>query len=144
MVGLTRWRWSTPTAGLKITANTAANVSGSTISLTAPNAPTTMIVAATTPTKLQAKTPTLGTHLSGAGTPLALVLWAAAAPGRPASSDSSGMINSSEHTNRPPCQSVLRMVHLAVGTPSRVEQQVARDAAEPGRECQETIPMLPG
>ena len=51
-----------PTRGLKTTASTAANSSGSTISLTAPNAVTTMAVAATTPTKLQARTPSLGTE----------------------------------------------------------------------------------
>jgi hypothetical protein len=48
------------TRGLKITASTAANVRGRTISLTAASATTTMIVAATTPTKPQDHTPSLG------------------------------------------------------------------------------------
>ena len=61
-VGLNLWRWRTPTSGLNITASTAANVSGSTISLTAASAMTTMIAASTNPTKLQAQTPSLGTR----------------------------------------------------------------------------------
>ena len=59
-LGFHLWRWSVPTRGLKITASTAANVIGRTISLTAASATTTMIVAATTPTKLQDHTPSLG------------------------------------------------------------------------------------
>ena len=48
MVGLNLWCTRISTAGWKITARTTANVSGSTISLTAASAATTMIVAATT------------------------------------------------------------------------------------------------
>ena len=66
-VGLNRWRTRVPTRGLKTIASTAAKVSGSTISLTAPSAVTTMIMATTNPTKLQAQTPSLGTQLSGVG-----------------------------------------------------------------------------
>ena len=64
-MGLNRWRTRRPTRGLKTTASTAANVSGSTISLTAASAVTTMIEATTNPTKLQAQTPSLGTDLPG-------------------------------------------------------------------------------
>ena len=59
-VGLSPRRSSFPTNGLKTTARTAAKISGSTISLTAANAVTTMSVAATNPTKLQDQTPILG------------------------------------------------------------------------------------
>ena len=64
------WRRRDPTIGLKITASTAANVSGSTISLTAPSAVTTMIAATTNPTKLQAQTPSLGIQRMNAGASL--------------------------------------------------------------------------
>jgi len=66
-LGLSLCRLRTPTRGLKITASTAANVIGSTISLTAPRAANTMAVAATNPTKLQAPIPILGTQLSTGG-----------------------------------------------------------------------------
>ena len=60
--GLSLRRSSFPTSGLKTTARTAAKSSGSTISLTAASAVTTMIVATTHPTKLQAHAPILGTE----------------------------------------------------------------------------------
>ena len=63
--------------GLKMMASTAANVIGSTISLTAPSAMTTMIAATTNPTKLHAQTPSLGTRTG----PAAAV--AGVASGRP-------------------------------------------------------------
>lgn len=49
-----------PARGLKITASTAANVIGRTISLTAASATTTMTAAATTPTKPHDHMPSLG------------------------------------------------------------------------------------
>jgi hypothetical protein len=48
-------------------ASTAANVIGSTISLTAPNADPRMIATTTNPTKLQAHTPNRGSHRMKAG-----------------------------------------------------------------------------
>ena len=65
-VGFSPRRSRFPTAGLKTTARTAAKSSGSTISLTAAKAVNTMIVATTTPTKLQAQTPSLGAELTAA------------------------------------------------------------------------------
>ena len=59
-VGLSLCRWRTPTSGLKMMASTAANVIGSTISLTAPSAMTTMTAAATNPTKLHDQMPSFG------------------------------------------------------------------------------------
>lgn len=69
-VGLSLWGRRASTTGWKIMVSTAANVSGNMISFTAPSASTTMIVAATNPTKLQAKTPSVGTQLTSAGPPL--------------------------------------------------------------------------
>ena len=60
-VGLSPRRSSFRARGLKTTARTAAKSSGSTISLTAPNAAAMMIVASTNPTKLHAQTPIFGT-----------------------------------------------------------------------------------
>ena len=59
-LGLNPWRWRLPATGLKITARTAANRSGSRISLTAANAVTTMTVAHHEPTKLHAQMPIFG------------------------------------------------------------------------------------
>ena len=64
-LGLNPRRSRLPATGLKITASTAANRRGSAISLTAASAVTTMIVATTTPTKLQAQAPILGKRSAG-------------------------------------------------------------------------------
>jgi hypothetical protein len=66
-VGLRPCSSSVPTRGLKITASTAANVSGRAISLTAPSAPNTTAAATTNPTKLHAQIPIRGTRRSGDG-----------------------------------------------------------------------------
>ena len=57
-----------------MTASTAANVSGSTISLIAPSAVTTMDIATTNPTKLHAHTPSLGTQRMKVGDSLRVVM----------------------------------------------------------------------
>jgi hypothetical protein len=66
--GQTLWRSRIRTRGLKMIARTVANISGSTISLTAANATNTMMLATTNPTKLHAHTPNLGTLARSAGT----------------------------------------------------------------------------
>ena len=68
-LGLIPRRCSVPRRGRNTTASTAANVIGSTISLTAARAPNTMTPAITTPTKLHAQTPSFGTRPSSPGAP---------------------------------------------------------------------------
>ena len=65
-LGFIPWRSRTGTSGLKTMASTAAKVIGKAISLTAPSAMDTMIIASTTPTKHQAQIPSLGTRFGRA------------------------------------------------------------------------------
>ena len=84
-LGFSPRRRRVSTRGLKITARTAANVMGSTISLTVAKAVNTMIDATTTPTKLHAQTPSLGIRPSSPGPSLGSVSgwpWRAGSPVR--------------------------------------------------------------